>query len=113
MELLNFIPSLPESKNMKRHSLVALCIVVFACGAACAEDQSAGAVVQRVVAAIKTDIASEFDCVADDDLHRFRAPPAAATATPVSSSGLAAAAKQDRARMARIERQLRTSPTAR
>ena len=108
-----FALPLPEPKIVKKRSLVALYLTVCACSVACADEQASGAPVQRVVAAIRADIASEFDCVADDDLHRFRAPPAAVTAIPMSPSGLAAASKQDRARMARIERQLRTSPTTR
>lgn len=111
--MLNFIPPLPEPKKMKARTLVALGFAFSACGVAHAGEPVADAVVQRVVAAIKSDLASEFDCAADDDRHRFREPPAPVSVTPVPSSGLAAAARQDRLRMARIERQLRDSSTAR
>ena len=98
---------------MKTRSLAALAFSISAYGVVHAGEPAADAAVQRVVAAIKFDLASEFDCAADDDRHRFRTPPAAVSVIPVSTSGLAAAAKQDRVRMARIERQLRNSPTAR
>lgn len=111
--MLNFIPLQPEPKNMKTRSLVALALAIFASGLAHAGEPVADAVVQRVVAAIKSDLASEFDCAADDDRHRFREPPAAVSVAPVPSSGMAAAARQDRLRMARLERQLRGSSTAR
>lgn len=98
---------------MKNSSLLALCVAMAASALAAADELAPGLAVQRVVASIRADAASAFDCVADDDTHRYQAPPATPVANPVPAAGLAAAEKQNRLRIARVERELRASPSAR
>jgi hypothetical protein len=113
MNVLIFVPPLPEPETMKKCSFVALCIAIVGNSAATADEMAADAAVQRVVASIRADAASESDCVADDDSQRFRAAPVPLTANRGSASALAAAAHQNRVRLARIERQLRSPSVTR
>lgn len=116
MKSLKPVLSLPEPNTMKKRFLVAFCVVVAASGMARADKMGSDQAVQRVVATIRADIASEGDCIADDDLHRFQLLTAAPARTQASPAGPAAAKQaqaQEQARMARIERQLRGSPAVR
>ena len=94
---------------MKNSSLVALCIALAGNGMASADELAPSVAVQRVVASIRADAASEFDCVADDDSHRYQAPPAPQAVVPASPAVLAAAEKRNRQHLARIERELRNT----
>lgn len=110
---MTFILPLPKPKTMKKSSLATLCIAMAASGLAGAYEMAPSAAVQRVVASIRADVASEFDCVADDDSQRYRTPPAAPVANAAPAGGLAVAEKQNRLRIARVERELRNSLPAR
>ena len=113
MNILMFIENSPEPKTMNNSSLVAFCIAAAASGAVHAYEEASNVAVQRVVASIKADVASQFDCVSDDDTHRFEVPPAPAAAPRLSAKDLAAADKENRQRVARVARELRSTSQAR
>lgn len=94
---------------MKNSSLLAFCIALASSGAVHADQVASNAAIQRVVASVKADIASQFDCVSDDDSHRFQVPPAPAAETRLSAKDHAAADKENRQRLARVARELRST----
>ena len=98
---------------MKNSSLAALCIGLAASGIAHADEPASRVAIQRVVASIQADVASQYDCFGDDDAHRYQAPVAPTVANTGAAASLALAAKQNRQRLARIERELRSTPPAR
>jgi len=98
---------------MKTRYLVVLCIALGMSGLLRADERASHAAGQRVVASIKVDLASDIDCVSDDDLHRYQTPPGPALAHQVAGTDTAATARPGRKRLARIEREARSAPALR
>jgi hypothetical protein len=92
---------------------VVLCIALGASGLLRADERASHAAGQRVVASIKVDLASDIDCVSDDDLHRFHTLPGPSLAHQAPGPEAASTARPSRKRLARIERETRSAPVLR